>query len=643
MLGGLMPFRQVLRSRASVLAVFLVTAAVASSALGWLVWQLLQQDEAVEEQRAQERLEQVADGAAARMKSALLDLEALAARPATPPQPLPPGVSLVSFDETGVTVHPPGTVLFVPASRARVSEAPDQLFLEGERLEFVGRDLRAALARYEALAQSPDPSVRASALARGARVHRNLGARDHAIAAYDQLGAIEATTGGLPAGLVARIGRASMFEKAGDAAGLRREADALRQELATGCWTLVKSEYDYYHAEAHRWLGIAQTENRDARLRSEALEWAYEQRRLLEPVSRRAIALPHGPAFAAWTATSGGFRAVVAASDFMQTLVADAVPQGFDPTLLDLEGRLLLGPPPQARAATVRMGGAAGLPWTLHLSTVLGAGATASSARRQLLWSLCALVALVMVAGGYVIARAVTREQRVASLQSDFVAAVSHEFRSPLTSMYQIAQMLASDRFVSEEARRQSYGVLVSETERLRRLVENLLDFGRFERADAFTFERVDAAALVRATVDAFQERVGQEGYEVLLSGAACEVSVHADREALARALWNLLDNAVKYSPACKTVWVDFEHDDGRVRLAIRDRGLGIPVPEQAHIFDRFVRGAESKAQRIKGTGIGLAMVRQIVQAHGGEICVTSEPGHGSCFTLVLQTAGGPG
>ena len=148
---------------------------------------------------------------------------------------------------------------------------------------------------------------------------------------------------------------------------------------------------------------------------------------------------------------------------------------------------------------------------------------------------------------------------------------------------------------------------------------------------------------LFAATVDAFQERVAQNGYEVLLAGAGSEVWVRADREALERALGNLLDNAVKYSPGCRTVWVDFEHDEDRVRVAIRDRGIGIPVPEQAHIFDRFVRGAESKAQRIKGTGIGLAMVRQIVQAHGGEIRVTSEPGHGSCFTLVLQTAGGPG
>lgn len=95
------------------------------------LWQLLQQDRGVEERQAQERLDQVADGVTARMKGALLDLEALVARPSTPNPTLPAGVSLVSFDETGITVQPLGTLLFVPKSRWRVPEAPDQLFLEG--------------------------------------------------------------------------------------------------------------------------------------------------------------------------------------------------------------------------------------------------------------------------------------------------------------------------------------------------------------------------------------------------------------------------------------------------------------------------------------------------------------------------------
>jgi signal transduction histidine kinase len=101
-----------------------------------------------------------------------------------------------------------------------------------------------------------------------------------------------------------------------------------------------------------------------------------------------------------------------------------------------------------------------------------------------------------------------------------------------------------------------------------------------------------------------------------------------------------LLDNAVKYSPECHTVWVTLDHHADRISIVVRDQGLGIPVREQREIFDRFVRGADPKALRIKGTGIGLAMVRQIVQAHGGEVRLESEPGHGSLFTVVLPVRG---
>jgi two-component system phosphate regulon sensor histidine kinase PhoR len=200
--------------------------------------------------------------------------------------------------------------------------------------------------------------------------------------------------------------------------------------------------------------------------------------------------------------------------------------------------------------------------------------------------------------------------------------------------------MLARDRFGSDELRRKSYDVLVRETERLRRLVEGLLDFGRFEAgAAAYRFEVLDANAFLCGIVNEFQERVAALGYAIELHAPGGELPIRADREALARAIWNLLDNAVKYSPECRTVWVDVEHQAKCISIAVRDQGLGIPAHEQQEIFDKFVRGADSKALRIKGTGIGLAMVRHIVQAHGGEIRLASAPGQGSRFTMILHKA----
>ncbi len=111
---------------------------------------------------------------------------------------------------------------------------------------------------------------------------------------------------------------------------------------------------------------------------------------------------------------------------------------------------------------------------------------------------------------------------------------------------------------------------------------------------------------------------------------------IRADREALGLALWNLLDNAVKYSPECRTVWVEMMREGNRLAIHVRDRGMGIPTSEQKEIFKKFVRGEGSRTSGIKGTGIGLAMAWHVVEAHEGEIRLESKPGHGSTFTILL-------
>ena len=106
--------------------------------------------------------------------------------------------------------------------------------------------------------------------------------------------------------------------------------------------------------------------------------------------------------------------------------------------------------------------------------------------------------------------------------------------------------------------------------------------------------------------------------------------------------IWNLLENAVKYSPDCRTVWVSVATQDGRAALSVRDRGVGIPKEEQRRVFDRFFRGAQARERNVRGTGVGLATVRQIVLAHKGKIEVRSKPGEGSTFTVTLERVDGP-
>ena len=439
---------------------------------------------------------------------------------------------------------------------------------------------------------------------------------------------------------MARVGRVSVFEETGRRDDLSREAHALGRELASGRWPLLASEYEFYTSQTGAWLGEKLREDQDARLHSEAAGWLWENRDSLSSYQRRIVSLPSGAALVAGQRDGDGVNGIVAGGAYLASLCAQTAPN-LRCTLTDAEGRPLIGTPPTSRTTAVRPAATTGLPWTLHLSALSDAG-DLPSPRRRLLLSVFAVVGFVLVVGWYFIGRAMARERRVSRLQSDFVAAVSHEFRSPLTSLSHIADMLAADRVRNTEDKRRSYDLLVRETDRLRRLVEDLLEFGRFEAGVTVRrFEPLDIAALVRQTVSEFNDRATRDGYRIELSASDGAIYAQADREALCRALWNLMDNAVKYSPACRTVWVSVAQDDANhVSIAVRDQGLGIPVHEQRDIFERFVRGADSKARHIKGTGIGLAMVREIARAHGGDVQVMSEPGRGSRFTLVLKTTG---
>jgi signal transduction histidine kinase len=258
-------------------------------------------------------------------------------------------------------------------------------------------------------------------------------------------------------------------------------------------------------------------------------------------------------------------------------------------------------------------------------------------------WFVLAGFALTIVLTGvasYVTARAVSHELEVARLQSDFVSAVSHEFRTPLATMRQLSEMLADGRTPSEERRREYYEDLCHESERLNRLVENLLDFGRMEAgAREYRFEVIDASALIRRVAEEFGQEAAGRGYRIDVIADDDLPHVRGDQEALARALWNLLDNAVKYSPEVKTVWINAHRENGRVVFSVRDEGLGVAPDEQRRIFDKFVRGAGATAAGIKGTGLGLAMVQRIVTAHGGTVHVMSVERKGSTFTIELPVA----
>jgi len=272
------------------------------------------------------------------------------------------------------------------------------------------------------------------------------------------------------------------------------------------------------------------------------------------------------------------------------------------------------------------------LPWVLAVAASNSSDGFA--VRRQLLLLLLAVVALLTLAGGYFCLRALRREFALARMQSDFVSAVSHEFRTPLTSMRLITEAPEDDRVPDPVRLRDSYRSLSRSTQRLHRLVEDLLDFRRMESgAIEYRMRSLDAAETVRNVTEEFRKEVEERGFRVRVQveeGAR----IKADESALGRALWNLLDNAAKYSGGSQDIDVSLQRDGCRV--SVTDRGIGIAPAEQTQLFAKFYRGEDAKRSGIGGTGIGLAMVAQIAAAHRGRVSVTSEPGHGSTFTMSL-------
>ena len=642
---------------------FLVVVVACVAALAWLGYRLLDQDRALASQRLQEQLENAADLTAAALERKLAELDTALDGPPTDAR-LPDGTILFVAGQESFELHGSRRLLFYPESAAPEDLAADarhaaatEALRTAELLEFQKNDPQAAAALYRNAARTPDLAVRAAALVRLSRSLRKAGRTSEALDAYRELttlGSTPVSGSALPAELVAREGRCSALAETGNPDELQREAAALLRDLEDGRWRLTRSAYEFRANEARAWIGGSAQAAPPASdlfaISDTAGNLVDDWRARPGPsTGRRVFMVAKQPVLATWRATATRITAAVAGPHYLASLWREAQPGGQPGrtrlALSDSQGQTILGTlPAQSERVAVRTAAVTRLPWTLHVAAAGPAPpASGFSARRRLLLAGLSILALLLVATSYFIVRAMTRELAVARLQSDFVASVSHEFRSPLTSMRQLSSMLVQGRLPSEEQRQRSYEFLADETGRLDRLIEGLLDFGLMEAGQArYRLVPTDAAELVRDTVDAFARTVSAKGFSVDLSLPAPDATIQilADKDALGRAIWNLLDNAAKYSPDARTIWVEVglrqETPRARLAIAVRDRGMGIPAAEQRAIFDRFVRGAGSREAGIKGTGIGLAMVKHIVAAHGGEIRLESAAGQGSCFTILL-------
>jgi two-component system phosphate regulon sensor histidine kinase PhoR len=370
-----------------------------------------------------------------------------------------------------------------------------------------------------------------------------------------------------------------------------------------------------------------------------------------------------------WQRISEGKRYIVVAwhdigrivKDTLPTLYTEVAPPGSSPSgaiakssrvdVVDEEGRIIFGPPLRSGEFTVGVRFPTTLyNWRLQVSPAASEELASRVQNRRLLeFVMVTLSCVVVVAGVATILVAAEKERRMSALKSEFVANVSHELKTPLALVRMFGEMLQSGRVASEQKRQEYLDIIVQESERLSSLIENVLDFARVERGrESYDFAQGDVGEAVTRAANVYRYRAEREGVELTVEVGDPLPHARIDERAIQLAVINLVDNALKYAKDGKVITISATREEDAIAVRVIDRGPGVPREDRERIFERFVRGThvdESGHAPVRGSGIGLALVKHIAESHGGRAWVESDGGRGSTFILripAMNFGGGP-
>jgi signal transduction histidine kinase/tetratricopeptide (TPR) repeat protein len=561
-----------------------------------------------------------------------------------------------------------------------------------ERLEFQQKDYPQALASCgRILERSSDPHLSGLILNAMARIQKKSGLSREAISTYEKIlrdhdGVVIA--GGMPLGPSAALEIGTLADEVGDFAKSHQTSIGLYRSLLRGEWHLEKAEFEFFIERAKRpleaYLASPQPDPDLAALRPELQALLDEEETTRKNTERMLLFQENAaPLLEAKIRAGGGgeasglpfsrstldignesylvavekpaartvdasdevwgaiFSPVRVREDILRPALQERFPSGETSwTVRGRDGAVIASSDISAAGPVAfRTNFTSGFPdWTLEfrqppprlIKTFL-------LSRRGLYSFALLLIAGILTFGLILTIRSVSHELELARMKSDFVSTVSHEFKSPLTSIRQLAEMLQSGRVPSEERRQRYYDVLLEQSERLALLTDNILSLAKIESGRAeFKFEPTDIAALLTEVVTSIQERVRHQGFAIGLEAGGALPVLEVDRTAFAQALTNLIDNAIKYSGDSRRISVLASSGAQTVVIAVRDFGIGIGKEDIEKVFERFYRAGDTLTRTVKGSGLGLTLVKEIVEAHGGKTSVESEPGKGSVFSVQL-------
>jgi signal transduction histidine kinase len=280
-------------------------------------------------------------------------------------------------------------------------------------------------------------------------------------------------------------------------------------------------------------------------------------------------------------------------------------------------------------------------PWRLELYQT-GDGKSGFALHKNIFfWTILALLVIVVFGSGLII-RTIVQEVNLLNLKSEFIASVSHEFKTPLTAMGAVLERLLSGEVKDPKKTKEYYRILSHDSERLKRLVKNVLDFTKIEDGKReYKFAPTDISRLVRHEVDNFHNENRMRGFTVETKIGNDIPSVYVDEEAMSQALHNILDNAAKFSGSEKNIEVKIVRREESIEISVQDRGVGIPENERKKVFEKFYRGKQASSVSPTGTGLGLTLVKHIMDAHSGDVVIKSHSGKGTCVSLILPVGKG--
>jgi two-component system phosphate regulon sensor histidine kinase PhoR len=625
------------------IALFLAVLVPPAGALVWLGARVADQGRRLLTESERRQREAAAEGAALALTEGLQ----LARTSLDAGRPLPGSAQLRQSASGAAALEPADAFAWTP-SPVTLPEAEAQLFAQAE-LEEIRRSGDRGRTHYEAFADAPDGRIRAGALLRLARVFRAEHRPDDVIRTYARLAGITGVAfEGIPGDLLARRATCGVYEQVQRLSDLAACATTLERDLIAGRWSLDFGAWNLAAEQIHRWLNRPIHISDDRRAMSAAADSIWRETRrpsasALPASSYRTVVTDHGVTTVAWTTSADGLVATLIApgllNRWLEAESARVRQSGLQLTLFDTDRRPIGGDaPPRSPLVTTRDASITGLPWHIVISrTDPGSVPGSAMAGRWTLTAGLVVIVLFIAGGGLLMWRVMQRELAVARLQTEFVSAVSHEFRTPLTSLQHVADLLDEDDVLPPERRTALYRVIGRSTARLSGLVESLLDFARMEGGRRpYELQPHDAARLVSTTVGEFRQQLEAGEVAIAVDSGPGDLTIRADESALGRAVWNLLENAVKYSDPPCVIDVAVSRRGASIAIAVRDRGRGIPRHEQRDVFRKFVRGADAVGRRVPGTGLGLAIVSHIVQAHGGVIELESTQGVGSTFTITV-------